>query len=396
MIKLTTAALFFLAAGIFTSVTILSAYQILFAIPLIWFTYLAIKEKNFKLPTSAWFLLAFAAVAVISLVINIDLVPKPSKNFGRVKYFLFGACGIFVMRAWLKEASDKSKKILLNTFFLSIVAAGIYMIYQSSITTNDRVSGFTNTMRYGYGTAMILLPILSAILQKDGINKWFNWKFAAIALLLGFIGMYLTETRGALLGFLVGLPFVFYFWKPKLGLVVGTILIVVGSSLAFNYFFSNETNTTANTNRLLMNKNNKSDKIRKSQWTAAIIATKEKPAFGYGLSNYHSQLKRIKHQYDLPEKHYDDAHSHNLFLEVMSGTGLIGFFLFLGWIITWAFESFRSNSLIRSLIVPLGVAFVVSSQFEVTFDSNNASMIFFVYALGSSFNSFEDSTKKQA
>ena len=114
-----------------------------------------------------------------------------------------------------------------------------------------------------------------------------------------------------------------------------------------------------------------------------MIAIKERPVIGWGLSNFHSQLKRIKHEYDLEAKDYDDAHSHNLFLEIGSGTGLIGLFLFLGWLISWAIEVFKAGGLVRALIVPFGVVFVVSSQFEVTFDANNATMIFFLYSLSS-------------
>ena len=378
MIKLTTAALFFLAAGIFTSVTILSAYQILFAIPLIWFTYLAVKEKNFKLPTSAWFLLAFAAVAVISLVINIDLVPKPSKNFGRVKYFLFGACGIFVLRAWLKEASNKSKKFLLNTFFLSIVVAACYAVWYWLTQPDGRVRGLTDTMRYGYGTGMMLLTLLSAILHHKKLGSWFNWKVAIPVFLFGFLGMYLTNTRGAMLGFLCGLPFVLYFYNRKLGLTLGGLAVLGVLSLGGMYLFGSGQYES----RYLTNMNNNSDIIRRSQWKAAFIATTEKPILGYGFSNFSSQLKRIKLEHDLDAKDYE-SHSHNILLETSAGVGLIGLAIFLGWIISWAIESFRAGGLTRALVVPFGVAFITSGQFEVVLDANNASMIFFLYALSS-------------
>lgn len=377
MTKITTAALFFLAAGIFTSVTILSAYQILFAIPLAYYTYLAIKNKEFKLPTSGWFLLAFALVALLSLTINYDLLPKPSKNFGRVKYFAFGFCGIFVLRAWLKEATDKTKSILINTFFVSIVVAALYATYNFIFISNGRAKGLTDTMRYGYGSAMMLLTLLSAILHKEKMGKWFNWKLAIPVFLIGFLGMYLTYTRGALLGFLCGLPFVLYFFNKKLGYILGGVAVLGVLGLVGMYLFGSGQSGS----RFLVNKNNSSDVIRRSQWKAAIIATQEKPILGWGLSNFHSQLKRIKNDYDLDAKHYNDAHSHNLFLEVASGTGLIGLALFLGWVISWALESFRAGGITRALIVPFGFAFVVSSQFEVTFDANNASMIFFLYAL---------------
>lgn len=374
MTKITTASLFFLAAGILTSVSILSAYQVLFAVPLAYYTFLAIKEKNFKLPTSGWFLLAFAGVALLSLVINYDLLPKPSKNFGRIKYFLYGACGIFALKPWIQEATEKTKSFLVHTFFLSIVVASVYATHEFITGPDDRAQGLTETMRYGYGSAMILLTLLSAILQR-----FVPLKTAIPVFIIGFIGMYLTHTRGAMLGFLCGLPFVFYFYKRKLGLTLGAFAALAVLGLVGIYLFGSGQYES----RFLTNKNNNSDIVRRSQWKAALIATQEKPVLGWGLSNFHSQLKRIKTDYDLDAKHYNDAHSHNLFLEISSGTGLIGLFLFLGWLISWARESFKAGSLTRALVVPFGVAFVVSSQFEVTFDANNANMIFFLYALSS-------------
>lgn len=379
MTKITSAALFFLAAGYFTSVSILSVYQILFTIPVAYYLFLALKEKNFKLPKSGWFLVAFAAVALLSLIVNYDLVPKPSKNFGRIKYFIYGFGGIFALAPWIKEASDKTKKFLTYVFFLSIVVAGCYAAYNFQFRPDGRAKGLTDTMRYGYGSAMVLLMILSGILHREKIKAWFDWKVAIPVFIIGFLGMYLTYTRGALLGFLCGLPFVLYYYKPKLGLTLGGLAVLAVLGLGTVYLFGSGNYE----NRFLVNKNNESDQIRRSQWKAAIIATQEKPVLGWGLSNFHSQLKRIKDQYDLDAKHYNDAHSHNLFLEVASGTGLIGLLLFLGWVISWAIESMKGDALTRALVVPLGVAFVVSSQFEVTFDANNASMIFFVYALSS-------------
>ncbi len=383
MIKVTSAALFFLAAGILTSVTILSAYQVLFTIAAAYFTFLAFKDKNINLPKSAYWLLAFTVVALTATILNVELIPKPSKNFGRLKYFLYGVTSIFVFRYWLNQASLKTKKIIIQTFLVSILVAGIYAISRyilgAFVYHNDnRARPLTETMRYGYGSSMFLLSLLSAYLHKEKFKDYFNSKLLLSALVIGFTGMFLTFTRGALLGFLCGLPFVLYFYRPKLAIVGGIasslILLILGSF----YLFGSSTNDRF---RILSTKGNGSDQIRSSQWQAAVIAIKEKPLLGWGLSNFHSQLKRIKNSYDLPAKDYDDAHAHNLFLEIGAGTGLIGLFLFLGWVITWAFECFRSGGLVAALTVPFGVAFVVASQFEVTLDANNASMIMAVYGL---------------
>lgn len=382
MIKTTNAAFFFLAAGILTSVTVLSAYQILFAFPLAYYTYLAFKNNNYKLPTSAYWLCGFFLIALLSLVINFDLIPRPSKNFGRLKYFLFGICGIYVLRVWLNEATLKTKTFLVNTFFVSIIAAALFTCYQYGIKGDLRPKGFTDTMRYGYGSGMLLLTLLSALIHHRKL-KWLNWNLGLAAFIFGFIGMYLTFTRGAFLGFLVGLPVVLYYYRPKIAFAVGGLAIVIGATLGYFYLFGSV--KPGESSRYLMNKSNSGDVIRRSQWKAAVIATQEKPVLGWGLSNFHSQLKRIKNDYDLDAKDYDDAHSHNLFLEVASGTGLIGLFFFLGWVLSWAWEMFRSDKIKAALVLPFGVAWVVSSQFEVTLDANNASMIFFLYSLSSVF-----------
>ncbi|MBY0518507.1 MAG: O-antigen ligase family protein [Bacteriovoracaceae bacterium] len=377
MIQLISLSLFFLATGLLTSVTVLSAYQILFTIPLAYFLFVNIKNRSFKLPTSAWFLVAFTIIALLSLLTNHSLLPSPSKNYGRLKYFIFGFGGIFVLKAWLPLATDKTKKILSNSFLASIIISGSYALYMLLSTGAPRARGLTPTLRYGYGSAMLLLVVLGCILHREKLKNWFNWKLAIPALILGFAGMYVTYTRGALLGFLCGLPFVLYYFKPKLGLTLGGLAAFGVACLVGIYLFGSGNYNS----RFLMSKNNKSDYMRRSQWKAAMIATQEKPVLGWGLSNFHSQLNRIKTEYDLDAKFYNDAHAHNLFLEVASGTGILGLIAFLGWVISWAMEVFKAGGLVRALVFPFGVAFVISSQFEVTFDANNASMIFFLYAL---------------
>ena len=379
MNKLTTFALGLLAVGIFTSVSILSAFQILFIFSVCFYTYRAYKEKNLKVPKSTYWLIAFMIIATISTTINYEFLPHPAKNFGRLKYYLYGICGIFVLKYWLPETSDQVKKNLLNLFFVTISVAAVYGLVLMVIQDQPRLRGFTDTLRYGYGTGMILLVILSGILHRKKIGNWFDPRLATIAFILGFAALYFTLTRGALLGFFCGLPFVLFFYSRKLGLTLGGLSVAIVLTLGCFYLFGSGDYG----NRFLVNKDNNSDVTRRSQWKAALIATQEKPILGWGLSNFHSQLKRIKNDYDLDKKDYNDAHAHNLFLEIMSGTGIIGILIFLGWVITWALEAFKSQGLIRAFIVPFGVAWVTSSQFEVTFDANNASMIFFLYSISS-------------
>lgn len=65
---------------------------------------------------------------------------------------------------------------------------------------------------------MALLVLRSALLRQDKTKKWMDYRLGIAALMIGFMVVYLTYTRGALLGFLCGLPFVLYYYRAKLGL----------------------------------------------------------------------------------------------------------------------------------------------------------------------------------
>lgn len=379
MIYLSAAALTLLLVGIFTSVSLIGVGQILLVIPLGRAIFNTYKTRSWKLPPSSYWLLAFIAIAILSLVINADEVPRMSRNIKKLKYPLFGILCIYFFRYWLPTSQDIVKKWVLNIFLTSVIVAAIFGITTFYLQDLSRINGFTDTMRYGYGSAMFLSSLLGALFYLKNDTPWMNKQLASAAFILGLIAMTLTFTRGAMLGFLVALPFIFYFYNKKLGIVFTAISLIFGLSMGGYYLLgkSNDTGT-----RFLITKENTSDDKRRSVWDTAVIAIKEKPIIGWGYSNFHSQMKRIKTENNLERQDYNDTHAHNVFLEIGAGTGFIGLFFFLGWVISWAWESFKT-SWGRSIIVPFGVVFVVASQFEVTLDANTSTLIFLTYALSS-------------
>lgn len=381
MKNIITASLFFLAAGIFTSVSILSAFQILFTIPLIYFAYQAWKDRSFKkLPASAWSLIAFFFWGCFTVLLNLDVVPTPSKNLGRLQFFLYGSLGIFVLHYWLQRASDKTKAFLMNTFFLSIVVSSSVAIYKVA-TLGGRSGGFLHYMRYGYGLSLVLIILGSALLQKNKLPKWFNQKFALITIVFSLIGLALSQTRGAALGLFCAVPFILFFYKTKLGKISAILAILAVGVMGGFYLFGNKGDNSPN--RYLMSKNNASDNIRRNLWMSAVHASLEKPVAGWGYSNGHTQVKRISERENYEMMHMSDAHAHNLFLDILAGTGIVGLLIFLSWLFFWANEIFLIGGLTRAIIFPLGVALIISSQFEVTINANLASFIFIIYALSS-------------
>jgi O-antigen ligase len=378
-----TIALFFLAVGTFTSVTIQGGYQVLFAFPLIYYFRLA-YGRHFRLPTSAWLMLAFATVALLSVLVNWSDMASPGKSLGRIKYFLFAAFGIFPMGAWVKLVSDRTKRWLVAWAVLGMCVAVGWLLWQRFQYRQDAARPLTETMRYAYGTALASLILWAGVLHAGSL-KWFPRWWALLGVIAGVTGLLFMNSRGAQAAFILGFPAAVFLRSRPWGMFCGALGLVVIGYVCWNYFFNPRTDSQLifmnNQVRLLDNKNNLSDSIRRSQWEAAVIAWKERPLLGWGFSNFASQVKRIKEENDLPAKDYFDAHAHNVPLEIAAGTGIVGLLLFLAAFLYWAWECWTEGGLVRALMIPFLLALAFEAQFEVVMDANNATMIGCLYAL---------------
>lgn len=375
--SITTVAVFFLLLGTFVSITVQGAYQVLFLIPLVFYTWRA-KGRNFRLPASAWWMLAFAAVAALSIAVNWSEIPKPSKNIGRIKYYLYAALGIFPVGVWLKHVSDRVKRRLLRTLAVAVAVGGLWCAYQVLINGVWKAKPFTETMRYSYGVALVLVLWGGLFLHREKIASWLSWRWSALGIFGLVLSTIFVQARGAQGAIVLAVPLIVFFWNKKIGLIAILLGALGMGFLGWNYLYGAK---DKNTIKILKNSNNTADQTRRSQWHAAYLAVTEKPILGWGLSNFHTQVKRIKQQYDLPMKDYDDAHAHNVPLEIAAGTGLIGLFFFLGAFFTWMWECWKADGLTRAVMMPFFVAIMFEAQFEVILDANNATWIGFLYAV---------------
>lgn len=377
MIHLTSAAYFFLAVGILTSVSLIGIHQVFLTIPAAYFFYKAFQDKKLVVSKSSIFLLLFFIWAFLSLIFNLDVLKDASKSFGKLKFLFFALGGIPVLYYWLPKVRESHLRFITNTFFCSIIAAGIVAIYQIVSAGGGRSEGLIGIMRYGYASSMISIFVLGLILQNKKLEFKFNLKLATVAFLFGLVGIFLTQTRGALAGFMSAIPFVLYFYRPKVGIAFGVVSAILISIIAYAYLFGSSTSG----NRYLKSRNEMGDVVRREQWQSAIIATKEHPVLGWGFNNFYSQVERIKKENNLKTTFYINEHSHNTFLEVAAGTGIVGAAIFILWIFFWALECFKLNPSLRGIFVPFGVCMIASGQFEVILDSNNSVLLFFVYSL---------------
>src|SRR5690606_24654121 len=142
--------------------------------------------------------------------------------------------------------------------------------------------------------------LFSALLYREKLKNFLNMPFAVATLIITFLAMTLTFSRAPMFSFLCAIPLSLFFFKRKIAYIFGALVLTMGLVVA-GFYFVGEGNTGV---RFLITKENKSDQLRKSVWLTGIYAIKERPLLGLGYFNLKKQMKRIKEQYDLPEKDF--------------------------------------------------------------------------------------------
>ena len=369
------ASFFLLAGGIFTSVTVLGGQQVLLIAPACYFIFRAYNSGELKFSKSSWFLVGFFLISLFSLILNLSDLAKPAKNFGQLRYLLAGVLSVLAFDHFIKITNKKRQAFLVHTFLFSILGVGLICLYQKIFLHQPRAKSLTDTLRYGYGMGMIL-PVLLGVMLRPQLFKMVNRKLLFASFVFGLCGLYVSFTRGALLGFICAVPFVLIYWKKKAGIIAFVCSgLLVGALGGFYLFGKGEIG-----NRYISSMNNKSDSMRRSQWESAYLGWKERPVIGLGYSNFINHCIELKQKYSLSHQDYK-GHAHNVFLEILVGTGVLGLLFFLGWFFFWFHEMYKSSTELAGLVIPFMVAFFVSGQFEVVLDANNATMIFAFYAL---------------
>lgn len=396
---------FFVSMGVFVSVTIPSGFHIIAAAPLTYFSWKYLVDDKRSLPKSSWALLLFVLASYASNFANLGDLIKPLSAFGKQKYEVFGVMtlmGLFYMREYM--GAFRWRKIL-NVFFFTIVAAAFYGVFKvltqidlftmSQAVGGDelaRAGGFTEVMRYAYGTSFVLSMMLACIpfLKKDGV---FNKKWFWTALVFGVIGLYFSKARGAILGLFVSIPVILWFVRKKwsyiaiaLG-VVGIAGVVVLGAMG------------GTGNRLVSKLGYSSNLKRVSQYETAFKTFLEKPVFGHGVNQFSHICPNQKGKYEIywpaycqeykflncsyPNESAYCGHSHNVFLEYATNRGLLGLVTFCAFLLLWGVEMWRRQDAMTVVILALLANFVVASQFEFTLNANNSFMFFLLYAVSS-------------
>ena len=385
MYILSAISLFALAGFVLVSNALCSLIHIFAAVPAAYFFYRMYKEKGLRLTGSQISLLLLVLFGAASIILAPEMDNK-IKAISKLKYFLMGYLAIFAygytFTNWLK---NKHIRLLCTLFAISVSVAsisgaiGVFTGFNPlrMKPSGDRSSGsYGMVMTYGYGMQFVMVLFLGALIYYQDFKEFINRNLLIFATVIGFMGLYLSFTRGAMVGLVCAFPFLLYNKSKKVFISVMVIATLLVGAVTTVMLMGG-----VGSNRFLLNAKNSSNMSRLYQYQAALYAFKERPFTGVGYRNFERHSIPLKVKYNLGRQDFS-GHAHNNFLELLAGTGIGGFLALLMFHIFWFFELIRRKDIFGKIGPAFVVALFVSGQFQNTItDSENMYLIMSFYAL---------------
>lgn len=319
---------------------------------------LFLKSKAFL------YALLFVVAGLLSALIDPNLV----EGLGLFKGYYVDGLLLFILIGAFGD-----RKSIKNSLIASGTLVAILTLLPYRTTPEGRLLDL-EMLSPNY-LAMFLTPIfvLGAFEFRDLIQPVWR-KYSLIAsLLVILIAIYLTGSRGALIGIMFALIYSIYgFYKDKLNkkgltrlcVALSTISIVaiVATALVFAPDWSDHSRKATSSN------------IRFYIWSTTVKIIKENPIFGVGLSNYQNYFSQMtKDMVNYPEFISPQAlTAHNIYLNLYATSGLLGIFAFIVFILKSRFWR-KDQALATALICILAYGLV-----DTPFFRNDLALLFWV------------------
>ena len=356
---------------------------------------------QFTLPTIG--ILLFLLSFTVSTFVGVDWYRSFWDNHERMlglftvfHYVLYYAVLTSVTKEW--KEWRRLMRVFLGAGSLVMFIAVLQTYVNHDLLLNmggtSRVSSTLGNSIYlsGYGLFLMFLGYLLAMKEEDKkTNGWFWYAVAGGA--LGFWGIFLGGTRGALLGLVAGLGtlLVSYMFALKghtrLRQYIG-VLLVLGVGMLGMFYAYRQTEFVKNIPAVgrLVNTEVSRTNTRIMAWEVAIDAWKEKPVFGWGPNNYYYAFNKYYRpeflEHGWGETWFDNAHS--VIMNTLAVQGLVGIIAYLGLygvVIILLWSGYKKGTM-DIHVASVGTAFLMAHLISlVTVFDNPTSYLYFFFFL---------------
>jgi O-antigen ligase len=378
-LRLTFYSLVILTIGVFTSTTLFGLHHILLLFPC---AYFFTKELKKGTTLSHYSLFALCLTMIITVLVNWDIILSVKDSFGLAKYYFMGALAIFPYREAFKKYIDfKKKKLLLNLFLFSTTLASLSGLIAAKTDFNyiswsinsfpGRASGLVGgILGHSYGISLFLIILSGMILNRDKIKNYISTKWLLIYWIINFSNLYFSFSRGAWLGYLLAVPFLFWFRSKRIFLLIFILsLTFLGLSIKFNSMAKERflNSYTSNDQRI-------------TYFKTALYGFLERPFRGWGINNFGKYVIPLKKKYGL--KYQDQPGKvHNNFTDFLSTTGIFGVIVFAQFLFFWAKEGIKNGDFGETNFAFI-ISVIVSGMFYDTLhEKYNIIFILSVYGI---------------
>ncbi|TRZ83680.1 O-antigen ligase family protein [bacterium] len=368
---------FFFSKAIFFQI-IVEILTILWLIYLL-FGYRA-QENKFKWKTPLfWTLLAFVVVNFLAAVFGVNFTQSFWSNFERMDG-LFFLIHLFVYFLLLRSFfEEKDWKIFWQVFLGISLIVGIISLLSPGETVGRIAGIFGNPIYLGaFFTFSTFIGAWFFFCEKRKI-----WRmFFGVATIFYFILVVLSGSRGPFIGVIIGLLglsfLAIFILKPskriKTAMELSFLILILLGGTAYGFRSSPLLERTA-LGRVI---DLKIDQARIITWEISLSAWRAKPILGWGQENFEAAFSQhFKPELFRYEQSWFDK-PHNKYLEILTGSGILGLLAYLSIIGTLVFylkSLFRKRKTVTVFFSGLVIAYLFQNIFA--FDTPATYLIFF-------------------
>ncbi len=302
----------------------------------------------------------------------------PANSFLTLHKYLTFLLVFFVGAMALRP--EETRKILLF-FTYGAAFCALHGIWNHFGNHQDRIDSFSGDKMVFGGMLMVSLLLQIAHLIRSPKNPWL-WA----ALLLIATGLFLTQTRGAWLGFLAG--FACLGWRlNRKWLLAGTLLI----GLSFFILPQQVQDRLRNMTHIWVSYDSQHHLHAASEpriliWAAGWEMIKDHP-WGVGQGNVSELFPKYNQTSVLAQFEPTVPHLHNNFLQILAQNGWLGLIAYLFWIFSYyretALKRFQEagNLELNWIFLSIFTAILVWGLSEYTFSHQFMNVQFFLLGL---------------
>ncbi len=373
-------------------------FRILVQLALPFYLYLIVLDKSLRPNLKSYLnlsVLAFLAITLLSSFLSVNFQRSFWGDFERMSgafFTLHLTLAYFYVLLLAKLSGNYFEKFLKAIVWISVALSliGIVGFLGGPVLAPDSFLPARSSSMFGnpiFFASFLIFPLfLSAFFAVSSSEKKWKWSFWG-AVLIQLIAVFVSGTRGAVLGITLGLIisavlYVVFAKNKKIkiyGLALGLFFVIVASLM---YTFP-EKLPLGSTVRRVFTLQDSNTQARLILWKFSLKGFKDNPVLGVGPENFFE----ISNKYYKPEiRQYDSTwfdKPHNYLLEILLTTGILGFaaysaiFISGVWILYLAYKR-EILTLLESALLLAGFS---AYQFQnlFVFDTVSASMIFYLF-----------------